>query len=320
MTVAIAGAGAFGTALAVALAKGGAAVTLWARDGGAVGAMNVTRTNPRLPGVILPPQIAVSADIDSVFAADIIVLAIPAQALRGFLTENAKGLSGKMLVACGKGIDLTTLTGPTGTIAAIVPDATPALLTGPSFAADIARGLPTALTIACRDDHAGEMLQQALSTPTLRLYRIDDTTGAELGGALKNVMAIACGAAIGAGLGESARAALVTRGFAEMQRLAARLGAEPDTLTGLSGFGDLVLTCTSDQSRNYRYGLALGRGEGFDHTVTVEGIATSKAVSALAKTMQIDLPISAVVAALCDKRLTVPEAMNTLLNRPLKEE
>ena len=258
MKVAIAGAGAFGTALAVALAAKGETVTLWARDDNAVNLMHATRTNPRLPGVTLPAQIAISSNIDSVFSADIILLAVPAQALHGFLTDNANGLSGKMLVACGKGIDMTTLTGPTGTIAALVPDAIPALLTGPSFAADIARGLPTALTIACRDDHAGGVLQQTLSTPTLRLYRTDDTTGAELGGALKNVMAIACGAAIGAGLGDSARAALITRGFAEMQRLAARLGAEPDTLTGLSGFGDVVLTCTSEGSRNLHQRSLIG--------------------------------------------------------------
>jgi glycerol-3-phosphate dehydrogenase (NAD(P)+) len=167
---------------------------------------------------------------------------------------------------------------------------------------------------------AGRTLQSALSTQTLRLYRTTDTVGAELGGALKNVIAIACGAVIGAGLGESARAALMTRGFAEMQRLAAALGADPDTLAGLSGLGDLVLTCASAQSRNFRHGLSLGQGLAADPTLTVEGIATAKAVSNLAKKLNIDMPISRVVAALVSGNMTMPQAMTTLLSRPLKEE
>lgn len=320
MTVAIAGAGAFGTALAVSLASRGESVVLWARDADGAAQMDRTRGNPRLPGVTLPTQVRMTSDPALLYGADIILLAVPAQTLRAFLTDHAAGLAGKMLVSCAKGIDLVTLSGPTALIADLVPNAIPAVLTGPSFAADIARGLPTALTIACPDDVAGTALQQALSTPTLRLYRTTDTVGAELGGAIKNVIAIACGACIGAGLGDSARAALMTRGFAEMQRLALRLGAEADTLAGLAGLGDLVLTCTSDQSRNYRHGLSLGRGVMQDDTVTVEGVATSKAVSALALTLDLDLPISAVVAALCDHRLTMADAMNTLLNRPLKEE
>jgi glycerol-3-phosphate dehydrogenase (NAD(P)+) len=320
MTVAVAGAGAFGTALAVAIAARGAEVVLWARDANAVAEMGRTRTNLRLPGVMLPPQVRVTDDAALLYQADKVLLAVPTQMLRAFLADHAAGLAGKMLVSCAKGIDLATLTGPTATIAAMIPDAVPAVLTGPSFAADIARGLPTALTIACRDDGAGVVLQQALSTPTLRLYRTTDTVGAELGGAIKNVIAIACGACIGAGLGDSARAALMTRGFAEMQRLALRLGAEADTLAGLAGLGDLVLTCTSDQSRNYRHGLTLGRGTAQDDSVTVEGVATSKAVSALAESLDLDLPISTVVAALCDHGLTMADAMNTLLNRPLKEE
>ena len=212
------------------------------------------------------------------------------------------------------------MTGPASTIRDMVPSAIPAMLTGPSFAADIARGLPTALTLACADDAAGEILQMALSTTALRLYRTTDIVGAELGGALKNVMAIASGIAIGAGLGESARAALITRGFPEMQRLAAALGADPETLAGLSGFGDLVLTCTSDQSRNYRYGLALGRGESFDTHTTVEGVATARAVRQLAHDLDIDLPICTVVSDLTTGKTDVMAALNTLLSRPLKEE
>ena len=318
MTVTVAGAGAFGTALAVALARKGAPVALLARDRATADVLLAARENPRLPGIRLPEGVTITCAAPTEHGP--VLLAIPAQALRGYLAQHAGWLGDRVLVACGKGIDLTTLTGPTATIAALLPGAVPAILTGPSFAADIARGLPTALTLACRDDAAGLLAQTLLSTPTLRLYRTTDTTGAELGGALKNVIAIACGACIGAGLGESARAALITRGYAEMQRLALRLGAEAETLTGLSGFGDLVLTCTSAQSRNYGFGLALGRGEGFDPTITVEGAATSKAVTKLAESLQIDLPISAVVAALVDRRLTVAQALTTLLNRPLKEE
>ncbi|MDM7255294.1 MAG: NAD(P)H-dependent glycerol-3-phosphate dehydrogenase, partial [Paracoccus sp. (in: a-proteobacteria)] len=192
-------------------------------------------------------------------------------------------------------------------------------LTGPSFAADIARGLPTALTLAGADAEAGEALQEALSTPTIRLYRTTDVAGAELGGALKNVIAIAAGAAIGAGLGDSARAAIVTRGFAEMTRFATARGARAETLAGLSGLGDLVLTCTSDLSRNFRFGQALGEGAPFDPSITVEGAATARAVSRIAPDTGVDMPISTMVAALSDG-LPVHEAMRALLSRPLKEE
>ena len=242
------------------------------------------------------------------------------QELRGFLTENATLLSQKTLVACCKGIELKSGYGPVGVVSQTVHDATPAILTGPSFAADIARGLPTALTLACADETAGAALQATLTTPNLRLYRTADTTGAELGGALKNVIAIACGPAIGRGLGESARAALMTRGYAEMQRLAAHLKADPTTLSGLSGFGDLTLTCTSSQSRNYRLGLSLGEGTAFDPTTTVEGAATAQAVHALAQKNALDMPITAAVAGLLDNRLDVDSAVHALLTRPLKEE
>ena len=320
MKIAVAGGGAFGTALAVALALDGKAVTLWARDADAVATMQTTRTNPRLEGVILPDNLTATNDIVDLFAADIILLATPAQTLRGFLQTHAKHLTGKSLVACCKGIDLTTMTGPVTTIRDCVPSATAAMLTGPSFAADISRGLPTALTLACEDDAQGKVLQAELSTLTLRLYRTTDTIGAELGGALKNVMAIACGVCMGAGFVESARAALITRGFPEMQRLAVKLGANPDTLAGLSGFGDLALTCTSDQSRNYRYGLSIGKGEAFDANTTVEGAATARAVRQLAKNLQIDLPICNVVADLTEDKLTAKQALAALLSRPLKEE
>ncbi|WP_341368491.1 NAD(P)H-dependent glycerol-3-phosphate dehydrogenase [Yoonia sp. BS5-3] len=320
MKIGIAGGGAFGTALGVALALDGNDIQLWARSADAVKAMESTGENSRLPGVKLPPNLQVSSDTGPLFACQIILLAVPAQTLRDFLQTHTAALGGKYLVACCKGIDLERMTGPASTIRDLVPSAIPAMLTGPSFAANIARGLPTALTIACPDEAAGEILQTALSTTAMRLYRTTDTIGAELGGALKNVMAIASGVTIGAQFGESARAALITRGFPEMQRLAATFGAQPETLAGLSGFGDLVLTCTSEQSRNYRYGLALGRAEPFDSGTTVEGAATARAVRQLAQKLDLDMPICRVVADLTDGQTDVPTALNALLSRPLKEE
>lgn len=310
--IGVVGAGAFGTALAVALGREGREVRLWARD--------VTRLaggqSARLPGVNLPKTVSVTAEISDLIGADAVLLTLPMQVLRGFLAEHPV-LDGVALVACCKGVDLTTLKGPTALIEAACPNSAFAILTGPSFAADIARGLPTALTLASAD---AEALQHLLSTPTLRLYRTTDVIGAELGGALKNVIAIAAGIVIGAGLGDSARAALMTRGYAEMTRLALALGAKAETLAGLSGFGDLVLTCTSAQSRNFRYGQALGAGERFDPTVTVEGAATAKAVSDMAKSLQIDMPITSMIAAVIDHHITLPQAISALLSRPLKQE
>jgi len=312
MSVAIVGAGAFGTALAVALAD--RAPVLVARD---LTALSATRESPRLPGVRLPESVGLA---DSLPAAETVMLALPAQVLRGWLADHAAALSGRALVACGKGIDLTTLQGPTALIAQAVPDAVPAILTGPSFAGEIARGLPTALTLACADEARALRLQHDLSAAALRLYRTTDVVGAELGGALKNVVAIGCGAVMGAGLGHSARAALMTRGFAEMRRIATALGAREETLAGLSGFGDLVLTCTSDQSRNYRFGAALGRDEAPDPSMTVEGAPTARAAARLGERLGIDLPVTATVAALADREISVQEAMQRLLARPLKEE
>lgn len=317
MSISVLGAGAFGTALAISLSHKGP-VTLWARD---PGDMTDTRNNAaRLPGCTFPDALHITGDIDDACEADILLIAVPMQKLRGFLTDNRAKVAAKRLVACCKGIELSTGMGPVNVIHSTVPSATFAILTGPSFAGDIARGLPTALTLACPDDAIGKLLQQSLTTENIRLYRTTDTIGAELGGALKNVIAIACGAVIGAGLGESARAALMTRGFAEMQRLAAHLKADPTTLSGLSGFGDLALTCTSDQSRNYRLGLSLGKNLPFDPSTTVEGAATAHAVHSLAGKSGLDMPITAAVAGLLDNRLNVQEAMKSLLTRPLKEE
>ena len=308
--IAILGAGAFGTALAVALSANGP-VTLWGRRIGWSG------ENPALPGVTLPDAVTVTETLP---AADMMLLAVPAQALSGFLATNAAHLDGRALVSCAKGIDLASGQSPARMMSSACPAAVVAVLTGPSFAADIARGLPTALTLACADPAAGHRLQHALSTAVLRLYRTTDVTGAELGGALKNVIAIAAGVAIGAGLGDSARAAIISRGFAEMTRFAVHRGAEAETLTGLSGLGDLVLTATSEGSRNFRYGLALGRGEGFDPSVTVEGAATARAVAAIAAAESVEMPISALIAGLAEGHIDVKQAMRLLLARPLKEE
>lgn len=317
--IGIAGAGAFGTALAVALAQGGRKVRLWARDAGQVQAMRETRRNEAaLPGVVLPENVSVHAEIGDVGGGEALLLTVPMQAL-GALLDQWPAIDGRQpLVACCKGVDLETLTGPVALIRSRRPEAEAAILTGPSFAADIAQGLPTALTLAAT--RGGEALQELLSTPTLRLYRTDDVRGAELGGALKNVIAIAAGVVIGAGLGDSARAALMTRGYAEMVRLALGLGARAETLAGLSGFGDLVLTCTSRQSRNFRYGCSLGRGESFDPKITVEGVATAHAVVRLAGEKGIDMPVTAMVDALASGRTSLNDAIGLLMSRPLKQE
>jgi len=321
MSVSILGSGAFGTALAISLARNSTPVTLWARNPDHADQMQRSRQNAaRLKGISLPADITVTADLRLALLAETRLLAMPAQALARFVAEHAAQLNGQALVACCKGIDLATGRGPVEILRASCPDSPIAVLTGPSFAGDIARGLPTALILACEAEASGLRLQQELSTANLRLYRTTDTLGAELGGALKNVIAIACGGVMGMGLGESARAALMTRGFAEMLRFAIRLGARAETLSGLSGFGDLVLTCTSLQSRNYAFGEAMGSGQSFDDTITVEGIATAEAVSILAKKLGIEMPITDTVTALTTRRITLNEAMEALLSRPLKEE
>lgn len=318
--IGIVGAGAFGTALAVALAKGGRDVRLWARGTGTVQAMRETRRNEAaLPGVDLPETVTLHAKIAEVCGGEVLLLATPMQSLGALLDTWPQIDNRQPLVACCKGVDLNTLSGPVALIEARRPGAKAAILTGPSFAADIARGLPTALTLAAPED-IGPGLQELLSTPTLRLYRTDDIRGAELGGALKNVVAIAAGTVIGAGLGDSARAALMTRGYAEMVRLASALGARAETLAGLSGLGDLVLTCTSAQSRNFRFGLALGKRESFDPAVTVEGVATARAARKLAEGMGVEMPVTAMVDALASGRVTLNDAIGRLMNRPLKQE
>lgn len=321
MSVAVIGAGAFGTALAITLAHT-QPVLLWARNADHVAQMTRTRENTRrLRGAPFPQDLQVCPELETIFDCDTLLIALPLQKLRRFLMamelDLGLDIAQHTVVSCSKGIEVTTGLGSSAILSSAQHVA---VLTGPSFAADIACGLPTALTLACRDPLVGQSLQETLSTPTLRLYRTTDVTGAELGGALKNVIAIGCGAVMGAGLGDSARAALMTRGFGEMQQLAAAFGAQPETLMGLSGLGDLTLTCTSDQSRNYRLGLALGAGTDFDAAVTVEGEGTARALRKVVTDRGLDLPVCQTVADLVDRKIDMDAAIGTLLARPLKEE
>lgn len=317
--ISVFGAGAFGTALAISLAADGRNVKLIARDRSHAGEMARVRENTaRLPGHLFPATLEPVADPG--MPADICLVAVPTQKLAPFLAKNATLFTNRIVVACCKGVDLATGKGPTGTIATACTSATTAILSGPSFATDIAAGLPTALSLAIHDQSLGKPLQEMLSTANLRLYLSNDVTGVELGGALKNIVAIAAGVTIGAGLGEGARAALMTRGYAEMLKFSIASGAQPETLSGLSGFGDLVLTCTSEKSRNYSFGLTLGQGKARSGNSTVEGVSTAKAVSNLAKTYKIDMPVTNAVSSLLDQKITVRQAVEMLLSRPLKKE
>lgn len=317
--IGVVGAGAFGTALAVVEAKAGRPVRLWGRDAGVMAAAEAARAVPRLPGVLLPAGLVCTSDPADLAGVAALLLAVPAQSTSAFLAAHGAALPDAPLVLCAKGIDARSLDGQTGLAAAAAPGRALAALTGPGFAGEIARGLPTALTLACADRDLGQRLQRLLSTPRLRLYLTDDVTGAELGGALKNVVAIACGMVEGAGLGASARAALMTRGFAEMTRLAVAMGARAETLSGLSGLGDLSLTCNSGQSRNFALGVELGAGRSRPGG-TVEGVATARAACQLGARHGVELPIAAAVADVLDGALTIAEAMEALLSRPLREE
>jgi glycerol-3-phosphate dehydrogenase (NAD(P)+) len=320
MSVAVLGSGAFGTALAISLAGNGP-VSLWARNPDQARQIQDKRENSaRLPGIRLPEAVSITSDFDTAAANSTLLLAVPMQQLRTVLVRHRDTMKGKTLVACCKGIELGSGDAPLFIIRQEVTSARIAILTGPSFAQDIARGLPTALTLACEQPELGKSLQETLTTANLRLYRTTDIVGAQIGGALKNVIAIACGAVIGAGLGDSARAALMTRGYAEIQRMALARGARAETLAGLSGFGDLTLTCGSELSRNFRLGLSIGRGEEFDSRITVEGASTARAVVKMATDMQLDMPISQAVVRLLDGNLTITDAISHLLARPLKEE
>ena len=321
MMISILGAGAFGTAMAVTLAKGQGAVTLWGRDKVSVSDMVKTRRNDRyLRGIDIPDNIVLTHNLEKALTSNIICLSVPMQQLSNLLHACGPNLSSKILVACCKGVDLKISEGPSALIQNYAPDAFPAVLTGPSFAQDIAKGLPTALTLACVDPNARQICQDHLSSSTLRIYASSDVIGAELGGALKNIIAIACGATIGAGYGDSARAALMTRGYAEICRIANALGAKSGTLSGLSGFGDLSLTCMSEGSRNFSYGVSLGSGHSFDSSGTVEGVATAKAILNHPRLQDEDMPITRLVHHLVSGQVFVKDAMRELMSRPQKEE
>ena len=318
--ISVLGAGAFGTALAVAMAQGGKTVTLWARNPDRARQMRASRENiARLPGVPFPQSLHITSEISDIAPSRIVLLASPAQELPRLLETFQSDLAGKTIVACSKGIDLISGLGPTALITQRVPSAVAAVLSGPSFANDIGAGLPTALTLAAHDVGHARHAQNALATPNLRIYSSSDPIGVEIGGALKNVVAIGCGAAIGAGLGESARAALMTRGFAEMSRFAQARGAQVGTMSGLAGFGDLALSASSLKSRNYRFGVRLGEGK-TKPTETTEGIATAHAVAKIARAEGMDMPVALAISDVLNGDLSLDQAIRDLLARPVKGE
>lgn len=310
--IAVFGAGAFGTALAAVWAQAGRDVVLWGRDPQVVEEIRRSRTLDRyLPGVALPESLVATDNMADASEADLQVIAVPAQKTREFCTVLPTR-SPRIVVA--KGIEESSGQLPHQIAGAEV------VISGPGFATELSAGKPTALSLGCAEAAKGAEVQELLSTDALRLYLNADITGVALGGALKNVYAIACGLVVGARLGESARAALMTRGFAEMARLGQSMGARNETLMGLSGFGDLALTCTSLQSRNFAFGHRLGQDGTQATGKTVEGIATAKAVVALGQKAGVDLPIANAVAGVLGGDLSIQDAVIGLMSRPLKQE
>src|SRR6185437_2084549 len=320
-SVSVIGAGAWGTALAGVAARTGREVVLWARNADSARQIAATRSNPKLPGVTLDAAISVTADIAQAAGADIILIATPAQNLREAVTALAPHLArAKPLIACAKGIERGTHQFMTEVIAAAAPAATPAILSGPGFADDVARGLPTAVTLAAKDEALASALVQALGSATFRPYHTTDIRGVEIGGAAKNVLAIAAGIAVGRKLGASALAALTTRGFSELVRLGHACGARGETMAGLSGLGDLILTCSNPQSRNFALGIALGRGEAKPVGKLAEGEFTAPVLIELALSKDVELPVSSAVAAILRGAVTIDAAIEGLLTRPFKAE
>lgn len=320
-SVAVIGAGAWGTALATVAARAGRTVTLWARNAEHAARIASTRDNPRLPGVRVAPEIVVTSDLALTARADVLLIATPAQHLRGAVNMLSSHLTRPVpIVACAKGIEHGTHKFMTDVIAEAAPGARPAILSGPSFADDVARGLPTAVTLAAKDEALASSLVQALGSPTFRPYHSTDIRGVEIGGAAKNVLAIAAGIVVGRKLGASALAALTTRGFSELARLGRACGARAETLSGLSGLGDLLLSCSTAQSRNFALGIALGRGEAAPAGKLAEGAFTAPVLVELAAARNVDMPVSQAVAAILDGRLTIDAAIEGLLTRPFKSE
>ncbi len=321
------GGGAWGTALAQTLALAGRDVTLWAFETDCVDAINSQHENSLfLPGVALNPAIRATHELADLAACDAVLVVTPAQHMRASLSRflpHAK--DGLPVVLCSKGIEIATGKFMSEVIEEIMPNAVPAVLSGPSFAIDVAKGLPTAVTLACANPAIGAKLITAIATPGFRPYYSSDVLGAEIGGAVKNVLAIVCGLVLGKGLGRSAHAAIIARGFAEMTRLGRALGCEAETLTGLCGLGDLVLTCSSEQSRNMSCGMALGQGKSLsdimsERTAVTEGVATAPALKALAQKHGIEMPISGAMANILSGAEDIDGAITRLLARGHKSE
>jgi glycerol-3-phosphate dehydrogenase (NAD(P)+) len=323
--IAVVGAGAWGTALANVIARAGRTVTLFARDAATAGAMAAARESRRLPGVAIDDRVTIAALTERPTEGDAILIAVPAQALRNTVSGLAGAFAaGTPVVTCAKGIEQITRRFMTEIIAECLPEAVPAILSGPSFAIDVARGLPTAVTLAAADETVAQMLTRSLGSSTFRPYHSIDVRGVEIGGAAKNVLAIAAGIVIGRKLGASAVAALTTRGFAELMRFGRAYGAQPETLTGLSGLGDLILTCTSPQSRNFSLGLALGQGHDLEEARRTEHLAegafTAAVLVDMAQARNVEMPIAAAIAAVLEGASTVDAAIEALLARPLRAE
>lgn len=323
ISIAVLGGGAWGSALASTARLSGHDVRLWARDAGTVEAINERRENPRyLPGLKLAEGIKATVDLrEALRSADLVLAATPAQALRDMLLEAAGAVPRDIpVMLCAKGIEQKTGRLLSEVVGEVLPDNPIAALSGPSFATDVARGLPTAVVVAARDGDLAARLAANLSAPQFRCYSSNDLVGVEIGGALKNVLAIAAGAVIGSGFGASAQAAMVTRGFVELRRLGAAFGAQPETLMGLSGLGDLVLTCGSGQSRNFAYGLALGKGENLAGRPLAEGVATAGIAAKIARERGIEAPIVDAVDRILAGEIGIRDAVAELMSRPLKSE
>lgn len=326
-TAGVIGAGAWGTALAQVAARGGLDVLLQAREPEVVESIRERRVNEAfLPGVTLEDRVQVTADLADLAACDVILAVPPAQFMRSTLQALAPHYrAGAPIVLCSKGVERGSLKLMTEVLSETIPAAPQAVLSGPSFAGEVARGLPSAVTLACADEALGEELMWTLSAPGFRPYLAPDLIGAEVGGAIKNVLAIACGMSEGRGLGRSAHAALITRGFAEMTRLGVAMGGQAETVAGLCGLGDLVLTCSSPQSRNMSLGLALGQGQTVEQALAgkrsvAEGYESAPAVRQLAAKMGVDMPICLAVSDLLSGETTVDQVIDDLLSRPLKTE
>ncbi len=327
--IGIIGAGAWGTALAQCLANGGRDVTLWAREPEVVSAVNEKHENEIfLPGIPLSHSIKATESISRMAACDTLLVVTPAQHVRSTL-ESIKGdlAEGKPVVICAKGVEIKTGLLMSQVAAEEVPNATIAVLTGPTFASEIARGMPSAVTIAAKDKDVAQEIRDGLASKSLRPYITDDVLGAQIGGAVKNVIAIACGVVYGRGMGESARAALMTRGLAEMGRLASAMGAKKETLMGMCGVGDLVLTCTSMQSRNYSLGVMLGQGKSLQDIMNerqgkavTEGVHTAAAMLTMAQKHAVDMPICEAVHHCVAEGRPIDDVMADVLERPLRQE